>query len=138
MDATNTIVYLKYFASAALAGDYNRNGKVDAADYVKWRKNPGNFGGTPGGYNTWRANFGKPPGSGSSLGRRGQRRSRTVDDRISRTVRVGVAGLAASSMQETGHRAWLTRKPEGWRGNQRLMKQVENLGNEKSGVHRKF
>jgi len=58
---------LKYFASAAIPGDYNGNGTVDAADYVKWRKNPTDFGGTPGGYNTWRTNFGKPPGSGSSL-----------------------------------------------------------------------
>jgi hypothetical protein len=52
---------------AGLAGDYNGNGKVDAADYVVWRKNPDVFGGNPGGYHTWRANFGNPPGSGSSL-----------------------------------------------------------------------
>ncbi len=35
-------------------GDYNRDGTVDAADYVVLRKN----GGTPQEYNTWRANFG--------------------------------------------------------------------------------
>jgi hypothetical protein len=35
-------------------GDYNRNGIVDAADYVVWRKNDG----TPAGYDAWRANFG--------------------------------------------------------------------------------
>jgi hypothetical protein len=46
-------------------GDYNGDGKVDAADYVLWRKNPDDFGGDPGGYNTWRENFGKPaPGMG--------------------------------------------------------------------------
>jgi hypothetical protein len=55
-------------AASVLAGDYNQDGKVDAGDYVIWRKNPGAFGGDPAGYNTWRANFGKPPGSGSSLG----------------------------------------------------------------------
>ena len=41
-----------------LDGDYNGDGKVDAADYVVWRKDPGSFGGDPGGYNTWSANFG--------------------------------------------------------------------------------
>jgi hypothetical protein len=50
-----------------LAGDFNDDGKVDAADYVLWRKNPDAFGG-PGGYGTWRADFGKPPGSGSAVG----------------------------------------------------------------------
>ena len=49
-----------------LSGDYNNNGKVDAADYVLWRKSPGTYGGNPAGYNTWRANFGLPPGSGSA------------------------------------------------------------------------
>ncbi|MEX0614054.1 MAG: hypothetical protein WD229_18185 [Pirellulales bacterium] len=48
---------------AAFIGDYNRNGVVDAADYVVWRKNDG----TPAGYNTWRANFGTMAGSGSTL-----------------------------------------------------------------------
>jgi hypothetical protein len=51
-----------------LPGDYNNNGKVDAADYVLWRKNPTAYGGNPAGYTTWRANFGNPPGAGSSLG----------------------------------------------------------------------
>jgi hypothetical protein len=46
-------------------GDYNANGTVDAADYVLWRKNPTGFGGDPAGYNTWRAHFGQPPGSGA-------------------------------------------------------------------------
>jgi hypothetical protein len=49
---------------AGLTDDYNGNGKVDAADYVLWRKSPANFGGDPAGYNTWRANFANPPGSG--------------------------------------------------------------------------
>jgi oligosaccharide reducing-end xylanase len=55
-------------APAPLEGDYNSNGTVDAADYVRWRDNPGAFGGDPGGFNTWKANFGKPaPGAGSAL-----------------------------------------------------------------------
>jgi hypothetical protein len=61
-----------------LTGDYNNDGKVDAGDYVTWRKAQGTtnvlandpVGGTIGTaqYNNWRANFGKPPGAGSSLG----------------------------------------------------------------------
>lgn len=48
---------------AALAGDYNGDGSVDAADYVVWRKTDG----TPGEYNTWRTNFGQTAGSGSTV-----------------------------------------------------------------------
>lgn len=42
-----------------LPGDFNQDGKVDAADYVAWRKSPSSFGGDPGGYNTWRTQFGQ-------------------------------------------------------------------------------
>ncbi|MEX0611918.1 MAG: hypothetical protein WD738_06050 [Pirellulales bacterium] len=58
-----------------LAGDFNDDGTVDAADYVVWRKNEGTanmlpndpHGGTIGAnqYNTWRTNFGAMSGSGS-------------------------------------------------------------------------
>jgi hypothetical protein len=47
----------------AIAGDFNMDGKVDAADYVDWRDKLGNpF--TPQDYDTWTANF----GTGSGLG----------------------------------------------------------------------
>jgi hypothetical protein len=49
-----------------LTGDYNNDGKVDAADYVVWRKDPASFGGDPDGYNDWAANFGAMAGAGSS------------------------------------------------------------------------
>jgi hypothetical protein len=55
-------------AAAPLAGDYNANGTVDAADYVAWRDNPGAFGGDPAGYNTWRTNFGGTAAAASALG----------------------------------------------------------------------
>jgi hypothetical protein len=42
-------------------GDFNDDGVLDAADYVAWRKT----GMPPDGYNTWRADFGHPSGSGS-------------------------------------------------------------------------
>jgi hypothetical protein len=59
-------------AAPALAGDYNGNGTVDAADYALWR-NGGplqNEGVTPGNvtaedYSFWRARFGMTAGSGS-------------------------------------------------------------------------
>jgi hypothetical protein len=47
-----------------LTGDYNNDGKVDAADYVVWRKNDG----SQQGYDDWRTNFGRTAGSGSALG----------------------------------------------------------------------
>jgi hypothetical protein len=52
--------------STTLAGDYNSDGKVDAADYVVWRRsNSGNAQA----YTDWRANFGKPGvGAGTGLG----------------------------------------------------------------------
>jgi hypothetical protein len=48
-----------------LSGDYNGDGKVDAADYVTWRKNPAGFGGSAG-YDVWRQNFGTSAGTGLS------------------------------------------------------------------------
>jgi hypothetical protein len=64
---------------AGVAGDYNGNGVVDAADYVVWRNNLGTSftlpnevpGVTPGNvtsddYNAWRARFGKTASSGTS------------------------------------------------------------------------
>ena len=46
---------------APLAGDFNDNGIVDAADYVVWRKTDG----TQAGYNAWRTHFGQPSGAGN-------------------------------------------------------------------------
>jgi autotransporter-associated beta strand protein len=51
---------------AVVTGDYNSDGKVDAADYVVWRKNPGAF--PPDAYQVWRANFSIPPGAGAGAG----------------------------------------------------------------------
>ncbi|MEX0610829.1 MAG: hypothetical protein WD738_05440 [Pirellulales bacterium] len=60
-----------------LLGDYNRNGIVDAADYVVWRKTLGQTGAglaadgnsngqiDPGDYDVWRGHFGQTAGSGA-------------------------------------------------------------------------
>jgi hypothetical protein len=44
-----------------LAGDYNGNGRVDAADYVVWRDGPAG----PDSYALWRTNFGAGGAAGS-------------------------------------------------------------------------
>lgn len=63
--------------AAGLLGDFNSDGKVDAGDYATWRKNDGanaqlpndnSVGNQAARFSLWRANFGKPPGAGSSLG----------------------------------------------------------------------
>jgi hypothetical protein len=51
-------------SSPGLAGDYNNDGSVDAADYVVWRKN--NINGQQG-YNDWRTNFGATAGPANGL-----------------------------------------------------------------------
>jgi hypothetical protein len=65
-----TVTYVS--GPAGVAGDYNNNGTVDAADYVLWR-NGGplqNEGATPGNvtaddYTFWRSRFGAQAGSGA-------------------------------------------------------------------------
>jgi Dockerin type I domain len=65
--------------NAVIAGDYNKNGVVDAADYLVWRKSDGQTGVTPGSgadgdgngtinsldFDFWKARFGNPTGTGS-------------------------------------------------------------------------
>jgi hypothetical protein len=51
-------------ADTGLAGDFNGDGSVDAADYVVWRKTDG----SQDGYNAWRTNFGRTSGGGAALG----------------------------------------------------------------------
>jgi hypothetical protein len=64
------------FDTVRIAGDYNRNGRVDAADYVLWRKTDGQTGtGLPADgnddgmvdnadYQLWRMNFGSDAAAG--------------------------------------------------------------------------
>ena len=59
-------IVLSAFQTAALPGDFNLDGKVDAADYVRWRKGLGtNY--TPAHFNIWRAHFGQTAGSTSGV-----------------------------------------------------------------------
>jgi hypothetical protein len=73
----NSMEIVAEAAAAGVVGDYNNNGKVDAADYVLWRNNVGTTtvlpndpaGGIigPTQYNNWRSHFGASAGSGSGL-----------------------------------------------------------------------
>jgi hypothetical protein len=53
-------------AIAALAGDFNGDAVVDAADYVAWRNGLGTIF-MPSDYNIWRMHFGQTAGSGAAL-----------------------------------------------------------------------
>jgi len=66
---------LALYAAPVLLGDFNNDGKVDAADYVVWRKNDtanaalpnDNGAGTQAArYSLWRANFGNGTGGAGS------------------------------------------------------------------------
>jgi hypothetical protein len=48
-------------------GDFNRNGKVDAADYVVWRKGLGTTY-IQSDYDVWRTHYGQAAGSGAGAG----------------------------------------------------------------------
>jgi hypothetical protein len=63
-----------FSVSPGVAGDYNNDGTVNAADYVLWRKggtlanevaDPGTVSAAD--YTEWRARFGNTAGSGASL-----------------------------------------------------------------------
>jgi hypothetical protein len=58
-------------AAVALSGDFNSDGRVDAADYVVWRNGLGTTY-TQADYNLWRSNFGRAVGSGAALSTGGQ------------------------------------------------------------------
>ena len=72
--------------SSGVAGDYNNNGKVDAADYTVWRDNLGTSNvlpndSTPGivnsaDYTVWKNNFGLPGAGAAAVGRCGARTDR--------------------------------------------------------------
>ena len=74
-DTWHALVVATAVSPPDLPGDYNDDGKVDAADYVVWRKHEGSMttlpndphGGTIGTlqFSTWRANFSNMAGSGS-------------------------------------------------------------------------
>jgi hypothetical protein len=77
---------MPYLLTPVVNGDFDGDGKVDAADYVVWRKNDG----TAAGYNAWRVNFGNMAGAGSSAG---AYRSRIAASEVPEPSSVLIAGL---------------------------------------------
>jgi hypothetical protein len=96
-----------------LAGDFNRDGQVDAGDYVVWRKDSGRFvlpySGADGDgngiigagdYNVWRANFGDMAGSGETA-------SANVPEPLTGWLLVGMVGLNLLSLASRPRRVFV-------------------------------
>jgi hypothetical protein len=64
LDGTTHTIAVQYIDDAAISGDYNGDGTVNAADYTVWR-NGGSPDDSQAGYNLWRTNFGRTSGSGA-------------------------------------------------------------------------
>jgi hypothetical protein len=100
-DISQRISYTFAEAPEGLPGDYNDDDKVDAADYVVFRKNEGTMntlpndpdGGTIGAaqYNTWRSNFGAMVGGGGGLGSAAVPEPATAALLIAAVVAFGIA-----------------------------------------------
>jgi hypothetical protein len=56
---------LNFGGGPTVAGDFNRNGVVDAADYTVWRDNLGTVY-MPNDYDKWKMNFGNSSAGGSA------------------------------------------------------------------------
>jgi hypothetical protein len=98
-------------APPAVPGDYNRNGKVDTADYVVWRNRLGsNYqlfnevpGVTPGtvtsdDYTAWRARFGNTSGAGAG----GEITSSAVPEPGTPAYAMGVACVFVAGAKRSG------------------------------------
>jgi sulfatase modifying factor 1 len=62
-DDTQPSIGFRVAGIPQLLGDFNGDRRVDAADYVFWRKTSG----SPAAYDDWRANFGAASGQGSAF-----------------------------------------------------------------------
>jgi hypothetical protein len=71
----------------ALAGDFNNDVSVDAADYVVWRKNLG----SQDNYNLWRTNFGRTSGAGAGAASAGSESSSVPEASSAVLFLLGVA-----------------------------------------------
>jgi hypothetical protein len=81
-------------SNEGLTGDHNKDGAVDAADYVAWRKDPAAFGGDPDGYNDWKENFGAGAGAGGGAS--------AVPEPIGVTLLV-IGGLLVTGFRRNGN-----------------------------------
>jgi hypothetical protein len=65
MTSVNGVQYT-FVGFVALAGDFNNDGRIDAADYVVWRQGLGTTY-TQADYDVWRTHFGQTTGSGAGI-----------------------------------------------------------------------
>jgi fibronectin-binding autotransporter adhesin len=102
---SNSQITLNLAGPMGVAGDYNQNGIVDAADYVFWRNNLGagslpNEGGISPGmvdaddYNFWRSRFGATSGAGAGLG----------SSNVPEPTNIVLGGLALVGLVGVAHR----------------------------------
>jgi hypothetical protein len=98
LDAINLTSFTQRFSqngTPVLAGDYNKNGTVDAADYVVWRK----FIGPSQGYDAWRAHFGETSASSGS----GASANATVPEPATMVMLIAMAaGVSTRQRWRTG------------------------------------
>jgi pectate lyase len=92
---TNLEVFLNGLVAPLIPGDYDKNGIVNAADYVQWSKTDG----TQTGYDTWRAHFGQIAGSGSSSSGSGSLAAGTVPEPATSVLMILAAGAAVARIR---------------------------------------
>jgi hypothetical protein len=80
----------------ALAGDFNNDGSIDAADYVVWRKNLG----SQDDYNLWRTNFGRTSGAGAAANLAGSLSSSVPEPSSIVVLLLGIALSATLSRRK--------------------------------------
>jgi autotransporter-associated beta strand protein/T5SS/PEP-CTERM-associated repeat protein len=83
--------------AAALSGDFNEDGAVNAADYVAWRK--GLVASSPENYDLWRTHFGQSSGGGS-----GAKFASTSAPEPSTVVMLLVGAIATASRRRVQRR----------------------------------
>ncbi len=99
--------------SLELAGDYNQDGTVNAADYTVWRNNLGSgtalanddtAGVGPDDYDRWKAHFGESAGSGSGA---------TISDEVSSVPEphASVLSLFTATVGGMLAKRWQVRRP---------------------------
>jgi T5SS/PEP-CTERM-associated repeat protein/autotransporter-associated beta strand protein len=79
--------------SPGVPGDFNDDGRVDAADHVVWRK----IDGSADGFEIWRTNFGAVPGAGARSAFSSNAPSRSTAPEPESVLLVFIGGAAASA-----------------------------------------
>jgi uncharacterized protein YjbI with pentapeptide repeats len=92
-------------AIPGLAGDFNSDGAVDAADYVAWRHGLGTIY-TQGDFDVWRAHYGQTAISGASLSSAEQLSAGVPEPGLLCLWTTGLVAFPASQLSRRGHSAY--------------------------------